>query len=102
MTHYSYFGSFRSFTSNVGINVAMLNSHGKLTDIGGWYLYGNGTGVKPDNITVKATVQTNTKPHSATYTVPSLATTVSWGVVVVPNLMVVLGAAVAALYLPGF
>lgn len=45
---YSYFGSFRSDTSNVGANVAMLNSKGKLTDIGSWYLGGKKTGVKPN------------------------------------------------------
>ena len=76
VTHYSYFGSFRSFTSNVGINVAMLNSYGVLTDIGGWYLEGNATGVKPDNITVKPN-HTATATPSATYTVPALVSTLS-------------------------
>ncbi|RKU47256.1 hypothetical protein DL546_008907 [Coniochaeta pulveracea] len=74
ITHYSYFGSFRSFTSNVGINVAMLNSYGNLTDIGGWYLDGNATGVKPDNITVTPTHTIPTASSTATYTVPALAT----------------------------
>ena len=45
---YSYFGSFRSDVSNVGPNVAMMNSQGKLTDIGSWYVGGNATGVLPD------------------------------------------------------
>ncbi|KUI61891.1 Alkali-sensitive linkage protein 1 [Cytospora mali] len=71
ITHYSYFGSFRSFTSNVGINVAMLNSFGNLTDIGSWYLGGNATGVKPDNVTVTPTH--TVAPSTATYTVPALA-----------------------------
>nr|POE48087.1 alkali-sensitive linkage protein 1 [Quercus suber] len=38
VTHYSYFGSFRSDVSNVGPNVAMLAQDGQLTDIGAWYL----------------------------------------------------------------
>jgi len=45
---YSYFGAFRSDVSNVGPNVAMMNSQGKLTDIGSWYMGGNATGVSPD------------------------------------------------------
>jgi hypothetical protein len=38
VTHYSYFGSFRSSAANdyVGPNVAMLNRGGSLTDIGAW------------------------------------------------------------------
>ncbi|KAK5016388.1 hypothetical protein LTR39_002108 [Cryomyces antarcticus] len=47
ITHYSYFGSFRSSASNVGPNAAMLNQDGKLTDIGSWYLGGAATGVVP-------------------------------------------------------
>lgn len=47
VTHYSYFGSFRSDTSNVGPNAAMLNQDGKLTDIGSWYLGGVETNVVP-------------------------------------------------------
>jgi hypothetical protein len=46
---YSYFGSFRSDKSNVGKNVAMLNSKGKLTDIGAWYLGEKATGVVPND-----------------------------------------------------
>nr|POF13481.1 alkali-sensitive linkage protein 1 [Quercus suber] len=38
VTHYSYFGSFRSDVSNVGPNAAMLTQNGQLTDIGAWYL----------------------------------------------------------------
>jgi hypothetical protein len=38
LTHYSYFGSFRSSVSNVGPNAAMLDNNGKLTKIGSWYL----------------------------------------------------------------
>jgi len=43
ITHYSYFGSFRSSVSNVGPNVAMLTGKGQLTDIGSWYLGGAAT-----------------------------------------------------------
>jgi len=75
ITHYSYFGSFRSFKSNVGINVAMLNSYGSLTDIGSWYLGGNATGAKPDNVTVTPTHTTPTATSTATYTVPPLVST---------------------------
>ncbi|KAH6889329.1 F5/8 type C domain protein [Thelonectria olida] len=46
---YSYFGAFRSYTSNVGPNVAMLNNKGQLTEIGVEYLGINATGVDPDN-----------------------------------------------------
>jgi hypothetical protein len=46
-TRYSYFGSFRSSTSNVGPNVAMLNGYGNLTDIGAWYLGRQAMGVLP-------------------------------------------------------
>jgi len=47
ITHYSYFGSFRSDVSNVGPNAAMLDSDGQLTDIGSWYLGGDATGNIP-------------------------------------------------------
>ena len=47
ITHYSYFGSFRSSVSNVGPNAAMLTEKGKLTDIGSWYLGGSATGNTP-------------------------------------------------------
>jgi hypothetical protein len=40
ITHYSYFGAFRSSVSNVGPNAAMLTQDGKLTDIGSWYMGG--------------------------------------------------------------
>lgn len=43
ITHYSYFGAFRSDVSNVGPNVAFLTEEGKLTDIGSWYLGGAAT-----------------------------------------------------------
>ncbi|KAF2640195.1 hypothetical protein P280DRAFT_526441 [Massarina eburnea CBS 473.64] len=43
ITHYAYFGAFRSDVSNVGPNAAMLTEHGKLTDIGSWYLGGAAT-----------------------------------------------------------
>ncbi|KAF8461711.1 glycosyl hydrolase catalytic core-domain-containing protein [Kalaharituber pfeilii] len=44
---YAWFGSFRSSVSNVGPNAAMLNEDGQLTDIGSWYLGGNGSGIVP-------------------------------------------------------
>ena len=47
LTHYSYFGSFRSDVSNVGPNAAMLTQKGELTDIGSWYLGGTATGKVP-------------------------------------------------------
>jgi hypothetical protein len=47
LTHYSYFGAFRSDVSNVGPNAAMLNQDGKLTDIGSWYMGGVATNVVP-------------------------------------------------------
>jgi hypothetical protein len=43
ITHYSYFGAFRSDVSNVGPNAAMLTEQGKLTDIGSWYMGGVAT-----------------------------------------------------------
>ncbi|KAK5996872.1 Alkali-sensitive linkage 1-like protein [Cladobotryum mycophilum] len=46
---YTYFGAFRSDTSNVGPNAAFLSSQGKLTDIGSWYLGFSATGVKPSS-----------------------------------------------------
>ncbi|KAG4261955.1 hypothetical protein FPRO04_13985 [Fusarium proliferatum] len=73
VTHYSYFGSFRSFTSNVGYNVSMLNSNGQLTDIGSWYLGGDATGVVPGDNVVKPNV-TASKPSTPTYVVPALVT----------------------------
>ena len=51
---YSYFGSFRSDVSNVGPDVAMLNSKGKLTDIGSWYLGGPATGNVPSQAASQA------------------------------------------------
>ena len=47
ITHYSYFGAFRSSVSNVGPNAAMLTEKGELTDIGSFYLGGSATGNKP-------------------------------------------------------
>lgn len=44
ITHYSYFGAFRSDVSNIGMNVSFLDSAGKLTDIGSWYMGGDATG----------------------------------------------------------
>jgi len=47
VTHYSYFGSFRSDKSNIGPNVAMLDSDGQLTSIGSWYNGGKETNNTP-------------------------------------------------------
>ncbi|KAF2268414.1 hypothetical protein CC78DRAFT_558275 [Lojkania enalia] len=47
VTHYSYFGAFRSDVSNIGPNSAMLTAEGKLTDIGSWYLGGAATNNLP-------------------------------------------------------
>ncbi|WPH00619.1 glycoside hydrolase family 128 protein [Acrodontium crateriforme] len=47
VTHYSYFGAFRSDVSNVGPNAAMLTQKGQLTDIGAWYLGQKATGNIP-------------------------------------------------------
>lgn len=77
VSFYSYFGAFQSFTSNVGINVAMLDSWGNLTDIGSWYLGGNATGVIPSNVTVTPVKPTG--PTAPTYTLPPLATKISAG-----------------------
>jgi hypothetical protein len=48
ITHYSYFGAFRSDVSNVGANAAMLTQDGKLTDIGSWYMGGAATNNVPE------------------------------------------------------
>jgi hypothetical protein len=61
ITHYSYFGSFRSDKSNVGPTAAMLTAQGKLTDIGSWYL----GGVKTGNIPSAA-------GHTSVFTFPAL------------------------------
>lgn len=47
ITHYSYFGAFRSSASNVGPNAAFLTQKGQLTDIGAWYLGEKATGNVP-------------------------------------------------------
>jgi len=56
ITHYSYFGSFRSSASNVGPNVAMLDQKGQLTDIGSWYLGGRETNNVPKSDGVSISV----------------------------------------------
>jgi hypothetical protein len=48
ITHYSYFGAFRSDVSNVGPNAAMLTQDGELTDIGSWYMGGAATNNVPE------------------------------------------------------
>jgi len=45
---YSYFGTFRSDASNVGLNTAFLTNKGQLTNIGSWYLGGSATGNVPE------------------------------------------------------
>ncbi|KOS21926.1 Alkali-sensitive linkage protein 1 [Escovopsis weberi] len=47
ITHYSWFGGFRSNVANVGPNAAFLDAKGRLTDIGSWYLGFGATGVEP-------------------------------------------------------
>lgn len=47
ITHYSYFGGFRSSVSNVGPNSALLTQKGELTDMGAWYLGEAATGNVP-------------------------------------------------------
>lgn len=49
ITHYSYFGAFRSDVSNVGANAAMLTQDGELTDIGSWYMGGAATNNVPED-----------------------------------------------------
>ena len=56
ITHYSYFGSFRSDVSNVGPNAAMLTQNGDLTDIGSWYLGGTATGKVPKGAAGKKSI----------------------------------------------
>ena len=56
ITHYSYFGAFRSDVSNVGPNAAFLTQDGKLTDIGSWYLGGTATGKVPKGAARRNTV----------------------------------------------
>jgi hypothetical protein len=54
VTHYSYFGAFRSDVSNVGPNAAMLTQKGQLTDIGSWYLGGVATNNIPSSADARA------------------------------------------------
>jgi len=54
VTHYSYFGAFRSSVSNVGPNAAMLTQKGQLTDIGAWYLGQQATGNIPKGDAVRS------------------------------------------------
>ncbi|QDS78158.1 hypothetical protein FKW77_005056 [Venturia effusa] len=51
ITHYSYFGAFRSDVSNIGPNASMLTQHGQLTNIGAWYLAESVTGAIPEGAT---------------------------------------------------
>jgi hypothetical protein len=46
---YAYFGGFRNQDSNVGGEGVMLDKGGQLTEIGEWYLGGNGTGKDPNS-----------------------------------------------------
>jgi hypothetical protein len=50
VTHYAYFGAFRSDVSNVGKNAAMLTEKGELTDIGSWYMGGVATHKVPQSL----------------------------------------------------
>ena len=58
ITHYSYFGAFRSDVSNVGANAAMLTQDGKLTDIGSWYMGGAATNNVPKDSGASSLVAT--------------------------------------------
>ncbi|KAI9812622.1 MAG: hypothetical protein M1827_004611 [Pycnora praestabilis] len=71
VTHYSYFGSFRSDVSNVGPNAAMLTQNGKLTSIGSWYLGGLATKNVPKGAAGKIAV-------SAGWAVPLVAFAALW------------------------
>jgi hypothetical protein len=51
----------------------MLNSYGKLTDIGSWYLGSNATGVLPGDNIVKPN-RTAVGSSTPTYIVPALVT----------------------------
>lgn len=66
---YSYFGAFRSSNSNVGVNAPFLNSGGKLTDIGSWYLGFGATGVQPDGSSKAAFL----KPATGTIVLGTIA-----------------------------
>ncbi|KAL6863591.1 glycosyl hydrolase catalytic core domain-containing protein [Trichoderma novae-zelandiae] len=56
VARYTYFGAFRSKTSNVGPNASFLNNAGKLTDLGSWYLGFGATNVKPTSAASRAVV----------------------------------------------
>jgi hypothetical protein len=56
VTHYSYFGAFRSSVSNIGPNAAMLDASGKRTDIGSWYMGGVATNNIPQSSGASRTV----------------------------------------------
>ncbi|KAL3426464.1 hypothetical protein PVAG01_03255 [Phlyctema vagabunda] len=78
ISHYSYFGSFRSDVSNVGANVAMLTSDGLLTDIGSWYLGGTDTGNIPSSEPATKTAATSSRTSATTvptttWTIPTSA-----------------------------
>jgi hypothetical protein len=70
ITHYSYFGAFRSSVSNVGPNAAFLTGKGLLTDIGAWYLGEKATG----NIPTTGAATTVSTPLIAAATLALLAT----------------------------
>ncbi|KAL2214634.1 hypothetical protein CC79DRAFT_1339522 [Sarocladium strictum] len=55
---YTYFGAFRSDSSNVGTETVFLNNAGDLTDMGSWYLGGNATGVDPESAASRGMVTT--------------------------------------------
>jgi hypothetical protein len=74
LARYSYFGSFRSSVSNVGPNVAMLNSQGNLTAIGSSYLGGPFSGAIPDAGSASTTNPTKTGAASVAGSAASLLT----------------------------
>jgi hypothetical protein len=83
VTHYSYFGAFRSSVSNVGPNAAMLDPAGKLTDIGSWYMGGVAThnapkesGATRNMLNILGTSKATVQPYAWTAAILVVAT---WG-----------------------
>ncbi|KAI0586055.1 Glycoside hydrolase family 128 protein [Pyrenophora tritici-repentis] len=69
VTHYSYFGAFRSDVSNVGKNAAMLTQDGKLTDIGSWYLGGAATNNVPKGSGASADARVGSSAYALVFAV---------------------------------
>lgn len=54
VTHYAWFGAFRSDVSNIGPNNAFLTQKGELTDMGANYLGQEATGNVPSSASTVA------------------------------------------------